>query len=167
VIILCPESRRSEKEWPHFQQLAEELARVFPSHGVLIIGRKKLDLRFPCGDVCNLTGSTSIGDVAWLIERAAAVVSNDSAPMHLAAAMNVPVVALFGPTDPAKFGPYAMQRVNSCAKNVKHSVIRADGGRMQSIQLGAVVDAIGISLDANGQPSPVAQSTRNGENSAS
>ena len=44
--------------------------------------------------------------VEELLERAALVVTNDSGPMHLAAALGKPGVAIFGPTDPARNGPY-------------------------------------------------------------
>ncbi len=46
--------------------------------------------------------------------------SNDSGPMHIAAALDKPVIALFGPTDPAKTGPYGWQT------NKKLKVLRAD-----------------------------------------
>jgi 3-deoxy-D-manno-octulosonic-acid transferase/heptosyltransferase-1 len=54
----------------------------------------------------NLGGQTSLRELACLYRRAALVVSTDSGPMHLAAAVGTPVVALFGPTDPARTGPY-------------------------------------------------------------
>lgn len=54
----------------------------------------------------NLGGRTSLRELAFLYSRAALVVSTDSGPMHLAAAAGTPVVALFGPTDPARTGPY-------------------------------------------------------------
>ncbi|MBI5739184.1 MAG: lipopolysaccharide heptosyltransferase I [Nitrospirae bacterium] len=58
----------------------------------------------------NLCGKTTLKELVALIEGARAVVSNDSGPMHIAAALNRPVIALFGPTDPAKTGPYGWQR---------------------------------------------------------
>jgi heptosyltransferase-1 len=54
--------------------------------------------------VCNVTGLVA------LLRRAAVVVGNDSGPMHLAATLGVPVVALFGPTDPARNGPWGAGR---------------------------------------------------------
>lgn len=54
----------------------------------------------------NLGGQTTLRELACLYRRAALVVTTDSGPMHLAAAMGTPVVALFGPTDPARTGPY-------------------------------------------------------------
>jgi heptosyltransferase-1 len=50
--------------------------------------------------VCNMSGLIA------LVRRAALVVGGDSGPVHLAAALGVPVVALFGPTDPARNGPW-------------------------------------------------------------
>ncbi|MBN2179592.1 MAG: lipopolysaccharide heptosyltransferase II [Deltaproteobacteria bacterium] len=54
----------------------------------------------------NLTGKTSLRDLAYLYELATVVVTTDSGPMHIAAAVGTPTVALFGPTDPLRTGPY-------------------------------------------------------------
>jgi heptosyltransferase I len=54
----------------------------------------------------DLGGKTGIRDLACLYRRARLLVSTDSGPMHLAAAVKTPVVALFGPTDPGRTGPY-------------------------------------------------------------
>jgi heptosyltransferase II len=60
------------------------------------------------GDAIDATGRLSLLASAALIGRCAAIVSNDSAPLHLASAMNVATVAVFGPTVPAfGFGPLA------------------------------------------------------------
>ena len=54
----------------------------------------------------DLTGQTPVGLLPSLLRQAAALITNDSGPMHIAAAVGTPVVALFGPTDPRKTGPY-------------------------------------------------------------
>jgi 3-deoxy-D-manno-octulosonic-acid transferase/heptosyltransferase-1 len=54
----------------------------------------------------NLGGQTSLLDLAYLYKKAQMVITTDSGPMHLAAAVGTPVIALFGPTDPARTGPY-------------------------------------------------------------
>jgi heptosyltransferase I len=54
----------------------------------------------------NLAGRTTLRDLARLYQKAALLITTDSGPMHLAAAMKTPVVALFGPTDPGRTGPY-------------------------------------------------------------
>ena len=50
-------------------------------------------------------GQTTLGQLAALLRRCRLLISNDSATMHLAAYLGVPVVAIFGPTDPRKYGP--------------------------------------------------------------
>jgi len=57
----------------------------------------------------SLAGKTDVGTLAALIAGAALFVGVDSGPMHVAAAMQVPVVALFGPTDPGLTGPQGEQ----------------------------------------------------------
>jgi heptosyltransferase-1 len=64
-----------------------------------VIGR----MRRPPVDLC---GKTGLKDLIALFRRLRVVITNDSGPMHLAAALGTPVVAVFGPTDPARTGPY-------------------------------------------------------------
>ncbi|MEQ8163821.1 MAG: lipopolysaccharide heptosyltransferase I [Smithellaceae bacterium] len=54
----------------------------------------------------NLAGETTLPELAYLYQKALLLVTTDSGPMHLAAAVGTPVVALFGPTDPQRTGPY-------------------------------------------------------------
>ena len=64
----------------------------------------------------NLGGKTTLLDLAYLYKKAGMVITTDSGPMHLAAAVGIPVIALFGPTDPARTGPYG----------VGHTIIRTE-----------------------------------------
>lgn len=61
-------------------------------------------------DVLDLTGKTTLGELMAVLERAAIVVSADSGPMHLAVALGRPVVALFGPANHLRTGPYGQLR---------------------------------------------------------
>jgi 3-deoxy-D-manno-octulosonic-acid transferase/heptosyltransferase-1 len=68
------------------------------------------------GGLYNWAGETNLRELAYLCKRAGVVISTDSGPMHLAAVLGTPVVALFGPTAPWRTGPYG---------NV-HRVLRMD-----------------------------------------
>ena len=63
-----------------------------------------------CPGVCDLSGRTTLSDLAALIRRAEVCVTNDSGSMHLAVALGRPVVGVFGPTDPVWIGPYGRPR---------------------------------------------------------
>lgn len=54
----------------------------------------------------NLAGRTTLKELAYLYTRCRLVITTDTGPMHIAAAMGVPVIALFGPTAPWRTGPY-------------------------------------------------------------
>jgi ADP-heptose:LPS heptosyltransferase len=54
----------------------------------------------------NLAGKTSVDDLPYIMSRMDLLITNDSGPMHIAAATKTPLVALFGPEDPLLFGPY-------------------------------------------------------------
>jgi ADP-heptose:LPS heptosyltransferase len=54
----------------------------------------------------NLTGRTTLPQTIALLENAALVIANDSGPMHIAAALGRPLVALYGPTSALLTGPY-------------------------------------------------------------
>ncbi len=57
-------------------------------------------------EAVNLGGRTTLRELACLYRQAALVITTDSGPMHLAVGVGTPVIALFGPTDPARTGPY-------------------------------------------------------------
>ncbi len=71
------------------------------------LGRQVVDSAGP--RAMNLAGKTSIRETIELLRGAVVVISNDSGPMHLAAAVDTPVVALFGPTNPNKWRPWSEQ----------------------------------------------------------
>jgi len=102
-----------------FAQLADEIKKnlkldvIFTGND----GRDAADILSRMkGNGINLGGKTSLPVLAEIYKSARAVITTDSGPMHLAAAVGTPVVALFGPTDPARTGPYGEG----------HIVIRAD-----------------------------------------
>jgi ADP-heptose:LPS heptosyltransferase len=57
--------------------------------------------------IINACGKTNVNQLSCLIKRCSVYISADSSPLHIAAAVNVPVIALFGPTDPARHMPPA------------------------------------------------------------
>lgn len=62
----------------------------------------------------NLGGKTTLRELAWLCRLSSLLVTTDSGPMHIAAAVGTPVIALFGPTSPARTGPYGDGHVVIC-----------------------------------------------------
>ncbi|WP_149400129.1 lipopolysaccharide heptosyltransferase II [Dictyobacter arantiisoli] len=106
------------KRWP-LERYRALTARLVNELGlqVLLIGgesdkalnQQLLDgLEVPAGLVVNLAGKTSFGESAAQIEACALFIGNDSSPMHLAAAVGTPVLAIFGPTSPTEYGPYPL-----------------------------------------------------------
>ena len=99
------------KRWPpaYYAQLAARVAATLPDAQIALMGSVN-DVE-TCeqvvgqsglaeGVVRNLAGQTSLDDAIALLAKARAVVSNDSGLLHIASALNRPVVALYGSTDP-------------------------------------------------------------------
>jgi heptosyltransferase-1 len=109
-ILMFPDSRGAEKKWGGFKQLTEMLVRSSRTRKVIWAGNNYLPNKsaLPPAQFLNLTGNTSLVSLPALIERSEWVISNDSGPMHLAAALGVKTLAIFGPTDPRLFGPYPL-----------------------------------------------------------
>jgi len=111
--VLVPSTRWDKKCWPapRFGRLAAAIRQAHGIPSILVGGaddRARGDDAAAASDgaAANLCGRTTLRQLAALIERATVVVTADSTPMHLAAAMGRPLVALFGPTNPARTGPY-------------------------------------------------------------
>jgi ADP-heptose:LPS heptosyltransferase len=109
-IVMFVDSRRAEKCWGGFKELTELLLREDRSRKVVWAGSSYVHDRgaFPPAQFANVTGNTSLVSLPALVKRADWVIANDSGPMHLAAALGVRVLAIFGPTDPRLFGPYPL-----------------------------------------------------------
>lgn len=113
-IVLQPGARWQNKRWPveHFVELARQVAATRPALGFAVLGSAE---DAPLGQaICgaapgrclDLTGRLSLLEMVECIRLAKVMVTNDTGPMHVAAALGIPVVALFGPTEPARTGPY-------------------------------------------------------------
>ncbi|HPI73649.1 MAG TPA: glycosyltransferase family 9 protein [bacterium] len=104
------------KRWPlpRFAELCETLAAAYPFHLAAIWGPGE---RQSADQLCRMAltsgivpaPATSLTQLAALLQRAAIMVTTDSGPMHIAAAVGTPCVAIFGPTDPELQGPYGSQ----------------------------------------------------------
>jgi len=124
LVALAPGSVWATKRWPSFDVLATEMSRdpalrearivLLGAAGDAPLARAIMSAVANTGGppVIDATGRLSLLGSAALLSRCRVLVSNDSAPLHLASAMNTPTVALFGPTVPALgFGPLAERRV--------------------------------------------------------
>ncbi|HWL15188.1 MAG TPA: glycosyltransferase family 9 protein [Opitutus sp.] len=109
-IVMFPDAQRAEKRWGGFKLLTEMILRADRTRKVIWAGTTALNDRgsFQSAQFLNLTGNTSLVSLPALIKRADWVISNDSGPMHLAAALGVRTLAIFGPTDPRVCGPYPL-----------------------------------------------------------
>ena len=110
-------ARWETKRWPpqHFAEAADQLAEagipiVFMGGPAERPETRAVMARMRTKAV-DLTGQTPVGLLPSLLRRAAVLVTNDSGPMHIAAAVGTPVVVLFGPTDPVRTGPYGRGHV--------------------------------------------------------
>lgn len=107
LIAINPLARWETKIWgdDNFSKLLDHL----PANRVVLIGsRAERDriAQINRDRARNLAGELDLFELAELYRRCNVVISNDTGPMHLAAAVGTPVIALFGPTDPALVGPY-------------------------------------------------------------
>ncbi len=111
IVLLHPTARYENKTWSleRFSQIADWLSEqgirvaLIGSPQDILIGKKILNLTTHKPE--NLMGKTSLSQLAALMKRSQLLIGNDGGPMHLAAAVGCPVVGLFGPTDPAVWGP--------------------------------------------------------------
>jgi lipopolysaccharide heptosyltransferase II len=108
-IGLAPGGRWATKRWPHFVALARELAQR--GHPLMLLGGPGdgafLDeLIVAAGDACaGDTRLLSVAGLASTIAACSAIVTNDSGPAHIAAAVGTPAVVLYGPTSPDRWAP--------------------------------------------------------------
>lgn len=112
-IAMSVGARWPTKRWPitMFAAVLEQL-HVSPRHPVVIIGSSDERLytnqlrTLTASPFMDLCGEIPLGYLPALLSTASAMVTNDSGPMHIASALRIPVVAMFGPTSAIRTGPY-------------------------------------------------------------
>jgi heptosyltransferase I len=114
VVAIAPMSRWPTKNWP--PEPFADCARRLMNAGVriaLVGGPEEAGVCAdiarrlgPGPDVLNYAGRTTLPELGGLLAECALLLTVDSGPMHIASALGRPVLALFGPTDPTRTGPY-------------------------------------------------------------
>jgi ADP-heptose:LPS heptosyltransferase len=114
LVVVSPTAKSLIKRWgkKRFAHLADRLIDELGASLVMVGDRSDKDtIDEIMGQIkaspkpLNLSGLTSIPQLAHLAKVAKLVITNDSAPMHVGAAVGAKVLAIFGPTDPRKYGP--------------------------------------------------------------
>ena len=133
--VISPSAGKLANRWP--AEKYGELASRLPLPSVVIASKGEADVAQTMvdhagGKVINLAGKTSLKELLALIARAQFFVCNDTGPMHMAAALNVPVFALFGPANPVRTGPYGdihtvIRRDLPCSPCYAHRPCKAEG----------------------------------------
>jgi heptosyltransferase-2 len=103
----------SAKRWypERFAEVARQLAKLRNAKVILFGGPGETDIAAEIaqqlgGECLNLAGNTSVRGLMALVRKCGLFVTNDSGPMHIAAAFGVPLVAIFGSTDHTTTAPY-------------------------------------------------------------
>ena len=112
-VVLVPGARWVTKRWPEerFAAVAQRLDEALGLAPVVVGAPGEREIsermrRMRGGRMIDLIGRTSLKTLAAVIEGAECVVTGDTGPMHLAAALGRPLVAMFGPTNADLTGPY-------------------------------------------------------------
>lgn len=113
LAALNPSARWLTKRWPaeSFAAVGDWLQRHGGVRVAVVGGREERSagdevIRSMQTAPLDLVGRTTMKELIALLRRLRVFITNDSGPMHLAAAVGTPVIALFGPTDPGRTGPY-------------------------------------------------------------
>ena len=147
------------KQWDraNFDKVIQQIVERIPNTTVVLTGSPaelKLTTGLPTSlPVINLVGETSILELGALLERCEVCLTCDSGPMHIAAAVGTPTVALFGPTDPVRHKPYGtghtvIEKSVGCRPCYKRACYREDTPHlcMTKIDTTEVVKALEIKL---------------------
>jgi heptosyltransferase-2 len=124
LIVVAPGARSQIKRWDK-QNFSQLCGRLIKEGWDIILAGDKTDepvctyvwqASLPDGQVgpgriLNLCSKTSISQLAALLKKSRILITNDSAVMHLASYLNVPVAAIFGPTDENKYGPWSQEKI--------------------------------------------------------
>ena len=149
--VLSPGGGWASKCWPaeRYGELHRALVERYGWPGVISFGPGERDLaenvQHSAGSPEPLVELFDLPQLIALLRRAKLVVAADTGPLHLASALGTPVVGLYGPTDPARNGPFSKHDVvvrNASAAETTYRRDKTPAPPMLSITVEQVVDAI-------------------------
>lgn len=117
IIAINPTGGWYTKRWPkaHFARLADQLVGQLKANVLILWGPGERENAEEIQKLMNahavLIPSTTLKQLAAILSRCTLIVTNDGGPMHIAAALGIPMVAIFGPTNPHLQGPVGTQSV--------------------------------------------------------
>ena len=153
MVLLAPTAGWGAKQWPALR--FGEVARALAAAGYTVMVNAAGQNDPVAQAVVEASGggaqrvTSSLGQMIALVRRAALVIAGDTGPLHLAAALGRPVVGLYGPTDPARTGPWetrsrVLRDASSVTDHRRHSSTEAGLLRIGVDQvLKAAMDLLG------------------------
>lgn len=149
--VISPGGGWRSKCWPaeHYGHLHRKLAERYGWRAVVSYGPRERALaeavRRVAGEPEPVVLELNLADLVALLRRAKFLVAGDSGPLHVAAALGTPVIGLYGPTDPARNGPYG--QLEYVVRNARPEDTTYHRGRqyspaMLAIRVDQVVDAV-------------------------
>ncbi|MEZ2347301.1 glycosyltransferase family 9 protein [Terriglobus sp. RCC_193] len=148
VVLLAPTAGWGAKEWPAVR--FGYLARALEERGyTVLVNASPFGPDGAAGTVvaasqghCRAVPCT-IPQLMALVQRVALLIAGDTGPLHLAAACGVPVLGLFGPTDPLRTGPWGMR-----TKTLRHRLSQTDHRRHAMVERGLAEITVDEVLEA-------------------
>jgi len=151
--VLSPGGGWGSKCWPaeRYGELHRLLAQKYGWRGVVSFGPGERDLaervrvRASAGSLEPVVEMFDLRQLIALLRRAKFLVAGDTGPLHLASALGTPVVGLYGPTDPARNGPYSPRDVvvrKAKPEETTYSRGKSPSAAMLAISVEDVLDAI-------------------------
>jgi heptosyltransferase-1 len=156
LVILNPGAGWAAKQWP--AERYGEVARALANRGLTPVinfgpGEEQLaDAAAKTTEGAAEPVSCSISELIALTRRARLFIGGDTGPLHLAAAMKVPVVAIFGPTDPTRNGPYGTRSIvlrNPASRTSLSHTSDADPGLLKITPDEVIAAALRLLEDAD------------------
>ena len=134
-VLMNPGAGWGAKRWPaeRYATVAAELAQMGYATIVNVGPGESALAEVVCGnaDTRSFRMTGSIGQLIACTRRASLFIGGDTGPLHLAAALQVPVVGIYGPTDPARNGPYGTR-----SRVLRHPASRRDHSRKNEPEAG-------------------------------
>lgn len=158
IIAINPTGGWYTKRWPktHYARLSDQLVGQFNANILILWGPGEMEdaeeIRRLMKAHAEMIPKSTLKQLGAIVSRCTLLVTNDGGPMHIAAALGVPVVAIFGPTNPDLQGPVGTQAVivrKSDLSCLGCNLVKCpiENPCMKQLSVGEVFDGVKLSLE--------------------